>query len=146
MDAPPHQNDTNQVVWLGDFNRHHPLWDNSNSTWLFTTANLDTASLLVDLISTFRMEMLLPAGIPTIKTFRMGSMSRPDNVFCSSALLQAFIECNTKPELHPACTDHFQITGVIDIDPNRVVPPSSAIGSVSNGMTSECPSMRTCRF
>ena len=112
---PPHQNKTSKTVWLGDFNRHHPLWDNPSNTHLFTAPNLNAASPLVDLLGTFSMEMPLPAGIPTIETFRTGSLSRPDNVFCSTSLLEAFIECNTKPELHPAHTDHFPITGTIDL-------------------------------
>ena len=93
-----------------------PLWDDPNSVHLFTPANLDAVSLLVDLIGTFGMEMLLPARISTIETVRTGSLSRPDNVFCSTALLQAFIECNTKPELRPAHTDHFPIMGTIDLN------------------------------
>ena len=119
---PLHQNETSKTVWLGDFNRHHPLWDDPSNTHLFTTTNLDTASPLVDLLGTFGMEMPLPAGIPTIETFRTGSLSRPDNVFCSTSLLEAFIECNTKPKLCPACTDHFPITGTIDLSPDRNAP------------------------
>ena len=117
---PPHQNDTSKTVWLGDFNRHHPLWDDPNNLHLFTATNLDAAALLVDLIGTFGMEMPLPAGTPTIETFRTGNLSRPDNVFCSSSMLQAFVECNTKPELRPARTDHFPIIGAIDLNPDRI--------------------------
>ena len=119
---PPHQNEISKTIWLGDFNRHHPLWDDLNNTHLFTAANLDAASPLVDLIGTFEMEMPLPAGLPTIETFRTGSLSRPDNIFCSSSLLQACVDCNTRPELRPARTDHFPTTGTIDINPNRNDP------------------------
>ena len=119
---PPHQNKTSKVVWLGDFNRHHPLWDDPNNTHLFTTANLDVASHLIDLIGMFGMEMPFPAGIPTIETFRTGSFSRPDNVFCSAPLLETFTLCDTRPELCPIRTDHFPITGTMDLDLEHNAP------------------------
>ena len=120
---PQHSNGGNQMVWLGDFNRHHPLWDDPASTHLFTAANMEAAQLLVDLIGTFDMDMPLPAGMPTIETFRTGSLSRPDNIFCSASLMHSFVECNTKPELRPARTDHFPVIGTLDLDPEHVAPP-----------------------
>jgi len=122
---PPQRGDNaNNMVWVGDFNRHHPLWDDPGSIRLFTPANLDAASVLVDLVGTFGMEMPLPAGIPTLETFRTGSLSRPDNVFCSAPLAPAFVECQTRPELRPARTDHFPITGTLDLTPERSAPPA----------------------
>src|SRR5882724_6057656 len=29
------------IIWLGDFNRHHPMWDEDCNVHLFTRANLD---------------------------------------------------------------------------------------------------------
>jgi len=71
------QNDNNasNMVWVGDFNRHHLLWDDHNNTHLFTATNMDAASVLINLVETFGMDMPLPAGIPTLKTFRTGSLS-----------------------------------------------------------------------
>ena len=116
--------DTSEKIWLGDFNRHHPLWDDPNHTHLFTSANLDSAALLINLLGAHDMEMALPASTPTIETFRTGSLSRPDNVFCSPSLSSRFIKCDTKPEHRPACTDHFPIIGVIDHQPERSdLPP-----------------------
>jgi hypothetical protein len=37
--------------WLGDFNRHHPHWDDCNDTHLFTTEALDAANFLIDAVS-----------------------------------------------------------------------------------------------
>jgi len=122
---PPQRSDNaNNMVWVGDFNRHHPLWDDPSSICLFTPANLDAASVLVNLVGTFGMEMPLLVGIPTLETFRTGSLLRPDNVFCSAPLSPAFIECQTRPELHLACTDHFPITGTLDLTPERSAPPA----------------------
>ena len=120
---PPQQNgNNNSMVWVGDFNRHHPLWDDHNSTHLFTPANLDAASVLIDLVEAFGMDMPLPAGMPTLETFRTRSLSRPDNVFCSTPLMQAFTECQVKPELCPAHTDHFPVVGTLNLAPERSAP------------------------
>ena len=97
------------MVWLGDFNRHHPLWDSSSDARLFTTANLEAASHLISLVEDHSMEMVLPAGIPTLQAFRTGNFSCPDNVFCSADLVPTFVVCDTWPQLRPARTDHFPL-------------------------------------
>jgi len=35
------------TLWLGDFNRHHLMWDESHNVHLFTRTNLDKASCLL---------------------------------------------------------------------------------------------------
>ena len=85
------------MIWLGDFNRHHLLWDAAEDTHLFTSVNRNNASTLITLLGDHHMEMALPAGIPALKTFRNGNFSRPDNVFCSADLISSVIECNTYP-------------------------------------------------
>ena len=112
-----------KMVWLRDFNKHHPLWDAPEDTHLFTPVNLDSASVLLTLLEDHNMEMALPAGIPTIKAFHTRNYSHPDNVFCSTDLLLSFTECNTYPHLKPARTDHLPVRGVIDITPERTAPP-----------------------
>ena len=37
-----------KVIWLGDFNRHHPMWDEERHAHLFTRAALEVAQLLGD--------------------------------------------------------------------------------------------------
>ena len=93
---------TKQMVWLGDFNKHHPLWDALEDTHLFTPANLNSANVLVTLLGDHNMEMALLAGIPTLQTFHTGNFSHPDNIFCSADLLPSFVECNMHPHLKPA--------------------------------------------
>ena len=110
---------SSSMIWLGDFNRHHPLWDAPEDHRLFTTANLDAASQLISLLENHNMEMALPAGIPTLQAFRTGNFSRPDNVFCSADILPSFIECDTWPQLRPARTDHFPVIGALDVTPER---------------------------
>jgi len=82
-DPPTH------AVWLGDFNRHHPLWDEPRNAHLFTCSNLDDAQILLDLLAKYDMHMALPKHLPTLQAMRTGNLTRPDNVFTSSSLLDA---------------------------------------------------------
>ncbi|KAJ7123912.1 hypothetical protein C8R46DRAFT_841262, partial [Mycena filopes] len=59
--------------------------------------------------------MPLPKGIPTLRSFATGNLTRVDNVFCSPSLLPAYISCDTAPELMPVKTDHFPIIHVLDL-------------------------------
>jgi len=52
-------------IWLGNFNRHHPMWEDKENEHLFTHQNLDSASTLIDLLADHDMQMTLPHGIPT---------------------------------------------------------------------------------
>src|SRR5882724_4468437 len=45
------------TLWLGDFNRHHPLWDKSCNVHLFTKSNLDRAQELIDAIMELGLRM-----------------------------------------------------------------------------------------
>ena len=38
---------SHHMVWIGDFNRHHPAWDKPEDTRLFTREALEAAELLV---------------------------------------------------------------------------------------------------
>ena len=55
-----------KMIWAGDFNHHHLLWDEERNAHLFTTHNLDTAQTLIDLLADYSMMMLLPKNIPTL--------------------------------------------------------------------------------
>jgi endonuclease/exonuclease/phosphatase family metal-dependent hydrolase len=54
-------------IWLGDFNRHNPLWECLDNSQLFSTANLDAAEILIDLSADFGMNIILNPGVPTLK-------------------------------------------------------------------------------
>ena len=56
-----------QFVVLGDFNRHHPMWDNEKDTQLFTRAYLDQVQELIDLMGNQDMEMALLKGVLTLE-------------------------------------------------------------------------------
>ena len=54
------------MLWCGDFNRHHPLWDRNEDTHLFTVEALQKAGPLIELLADYDMEMILAKGVPTL--------------------------------------------------------------------------------
>ena len=112
----PHPDIGNKTVgniWLGDFNRHHPMWEDKENDHLFTHQNLNNASTLINLLADHDMQMILPHGIPTIQN-SAGNLTRPDNVFASSQLVEWITKCNTKSDKQPPTADHFPIATYID--------------------------------
>jgi len=55
------------MLWKGDFNCHHPMWDEARNLHLFTMANLNTAQILIDLLVTYDMQMALEVEIPALE-------------------------------------------------------------------------------
>lgn len=53
-------------IWLGDFNRHHPMWEDETNERLFTRRELDKAEALLQMLGANDMVQVLPKGIPTI--------------------------------------------------------------------------------
>ena len=113
---------TNHMIWLGDFNRHHPMWDDVCNTQLFTNANLDAAEYLLHMIADYGMEMTLAAGTPTIETFRNKTLTRPDNVFISPELAQHVTTCTVHHDHRPIKTDHFPINTILDLSVPTFTP------------------------
>ena len=64
---------TIEQIWAGDFNRHHPLWDDPTNQHLFTTHNLTEAQKLIDLTEKHNLEQVLPPGIPTLQALVTGN-------------------------------------------------------------------------
>ncbi|EJF56324.1 hypothetical protein DICSQDRAFT_71717 [Dichomitus squalens LYAD-421 SS1] len=59
--------------------------------------------------------MALPAGIPTLEASRTKNLTRPDNVFCTTDLIESLRSCKTVPHLRPTRTDHFPIHTIFDL-------------------------------
>ena len=103
------------TIWLGDFNRHHPMWDKPRNHHLFTAQNLAAAQRLLTLMAENALHMALPESIPTLKSFSTGNYTRVDNVFGTKGVLDRIITCDTRPGLRPIKTDHFPIVTEIDM-------------------------------
>ena len=112
-----------KMIWAGNFNQHHPLWDEDRNAHLFTSANLNAAQPLLDLLVAYNMMMVLPKGIPTLEAMNTKNYTRPDNVFCSTELAEKFISCNTDPAACPPQTDHLPIISILDTELPSIMPP-----------------------
>ena len=108
------------MLWAGDFNRHHPLWDNDEDTHLFTQQAITRAEGLIELIATYDLTMVLPKGFPTLQHMVTKRFSRPDNVFSTPGLSDLITKCEVVPSLRPTSTDHFPIVTNILLSQARV--------------------------
>src|SRR5260221_611299 len=97
------------MIWAGDFNRHHPMWDRDEDTHLFTSQSQRDAMKLIALLADHDMAMPLPKGIPTLEHMVTGRFSRPDNLFCSAEIQDMITKCDTDEPRRPPCTDHIPI-------------------------------------
>ena len=89
------QNGDAHQIWLGDFNRHHPYWDDPRDLRLFTDVAMKAAEPLIEAVAEASLELALPRGIPTHCHSIMKRWSRLDHVFISKESLGMLIMCNT---------------------------------------------------
>ena len=113
------EGNNNHVLWCGDFNRHHPLWDDEADERLFTPQVTREADILIGMIADEGLEMALPRGIPTLKHMVTNLHSCPDNVWCSPDLIPLITCCDVDSYIQPLCTDHYPIITIIDIPQER---------------------------
>jgi ribonuclease HI len=106
-------------MWAGDFNRHHPIWDEPRNAHLFTRENLDLTQPLLNMLARHGMKMALPPFIPTLQAHNTGNHTRVDNVFCTEDLMNTIIKCNTDDANRPVKTDHYPIITRLDIHAMR---------------------------
>jgi hypothetical protein len=108
------------VLWGGDFNQHHPMWDKDEDTHLFTAKALEDMGELINLVADQEMCMLLPKGIPTLKHMVTKQFSRPDNVFCTNSLANHVVKCDIMPERQPGKMDHYPIVTILELTQERM--------------------------
>ncbi|PPQ78944.1 hypothetical protein CVT25_002395, partial [Psilocybe cyanescens] len=114
-----------QIIWAGDFNSHHPLWDRDEDHRLFTAEATRRADKIIAIAADENMQMALPKGIPTIRHFVNKRYTRPDNVWCTEGLLERIVRCDVDGFLQPPGTDHFPIVTIVDIPQSRTTAPPS---------------------
>src|SRR5712672_4209163 len=103
------------VIWVGNFNRHHPLWDDPNDTRLFTGEALDNAEFLIEAVAGAGLEMALPGGIPTHIHNVTKKWSRLDQVFISEHSTELLTVCDTVTSERGVSTDHLPILTKLDL-------------------------------
>ena len=103
------------TIWGGDFNCHHPLWDEERNHHLFTAAALADSNRLLEIVADHSMEMTLPKGLPTLEVMSTKNWTRPDNVFCSANLVDKIIQCDTDPSRRGPGVDHVPIVTTVEL-------------------------------
>lgn len=103
------------VLWVGDFNCHHPLWDKECNNYLFTAAALEVSGKLLDLVADYGMVQALPKDIPTLQSSSMCNWTRLDNVFCTEHTSKLLVSCNMALDKHGPRTDHVLILTTLDM-------------------------------
>ena len=103
------------MIWLGDFNRHHPLWDDSSNSHLFTSSALTAAQKLIDLLADYGLIQILPRNKPTLQSSSSKNWTRPDNTFCTEHTCSALMSCDTDPGRRGPNTDHLPILTHFDL-------------------------------
>jgi len=83
------------IIWLRDFNRHHPYWDSPEDIRLFTTDAMAAAEKLIEAVADTRLELALPCSIPTHKHNVTKQWSRLDQVFISDHSSTILTLCDT---------------------------------------------------
>ena len=56
---------TAHVIWVGDFNRHHPYWDDPNDVRLFTNEAMSTAEKLIEVVAVIGTTRTMSGYSPT---------------------------------------------------------------------------------
>lgn len=107
--------DTHHIAWVGDFNRHHPMWDNPKDTRLFTREAIEAAESLIKLLVDLRLDAALPAGIPTHIHNVTKRWTRLDQVFITENTLDTVISCEARLNDRGLNTDHGPIITKLDI-------------------------------
>ena len=96
-------------IWLGDFNRHHPYWDDPRDLRLFTDATMGAAKSLIEVVADTGLDMALPGGILTHCHNVTKCWSRLDHIFITKMSTGTVIACNVLTDHRGINTDHVPI-------------------------------------
>ena len=107
-----HPSPTDSVVWLGNFNRHHPMWEDDVNDQLFNME--DNITPLINLLYKYDIVLALPKGIPTLQT-SAGNWTRPDSMWRNSTSADPVLRCNTVPAIRPPLADHLPLITILDL-------------------------------
>jgi Endonuclease-reverse transcriptase len=103
------------TIWLGDFNRHHPHWDNHDNTRLFTKDTIKAAETLIEATAEAGLKLALPRGIPTHVHNVTKMWTRLNQVFISEHSTDLITACNTEPSKRGINSDHLPILTKLDL-------------------------------
>lgn len=82
------------MIWMGDFNHHHPMWEMTSNSYLFTAVNLDAVGILINLLAEYNLTQALPPGIVTLEASNTKNHTWLNNIFCLAKIEQMFTKCS----------------------------------------------------
>ncbi|KAG5724052.1 hypothetical protein E4T56_gene4497 [Termitomyces sp. T112] len=100
------------MIWLGDFNWHHPLWE-LPCNWHLNSLR-EFIQPLLDLLADHAMELALPLGISTLQT-TADSWTRLDNVWKMHSDTDPIISCDVDASLWPSLADHLLVITKVEL-------------------------------
>ena len=112
------------ILWVGDFNRHHPHWDDPNDNRLFTSEALKAADALIEAVASLGLDLALPSSLPTHVHNVTKKWTRLDQVFLSDHLTDLLISCDTETQFRSTKTDHLPVVTKLSLE-TLSSPPSS---------------------
>src|SRR5712691_11396891 len=115
MEAAQASNAGEHCLWVGDFNRHHPYWDNPSDTRLFTNEATEAAEKLIEAVADAGLKIALPRGTLTHKHSITKCWSRLDQIFISDHSENILISCDTQLDHWGVNTDHLPIVTELDL-------------------------------
>ena len=107
--------DEHHLLWVGDFNRHHPYWDVPENNGLFTRGAMEQAETLLQALAEIGLEMALAAGTPTHEHYVTKRWSRLDQVFATEHTLETIEQCEALLDEQGINTDHFPIVTTLNL-------------------------------
>ena len=107
------------VLWLGNFNRHHPHWDNPADTRPFTRSAIENAEILISTVAGLGLDLALPQGILTHLHNVSKKWTRLDHVFITEDFLDMILTCNVLADTPGINTDHVPILTTLDLSVAR---------------------------
>ncbi len=116
---------TVHLLWAGDFNRHHPYWDDPNDMRLFTTEALNAAEVLIETLASLGLELALPSGIPTHVHNVTKKWTRLDQVFISEHSTDLLEACDTETRFRSIKTDHLPIVTKLNLEVPMAQPSAT---------------------
>jgi exonuclease III len=107
----------NHVIWLGDFNRHHPLWEAEQNLHILCSQNGERyAEPLIELLADYDMAQVLPKQHHTYwHRVNHSTLTRPDNVFCTAATENLIEQCTVNYTTLGPGADHYPILTTVTL-------------------------------
>ena len=104
------------IIWLGDFNRHHPCWDDPGDQRLFTDNTIAAAEILIEAVAEAGLDMALPSGIPTHCHSATKRWSRLDHVFISDGSMDMVNACDALIDHRGINMDHVPVLTELNLE------------------------------